>query len=98
MDEQENIMVSVMCLAYNHEKFIRRALDGFVMQKTNFRFEVIVHDDASSDRTAEIIREYEKKFPDIIRPIFQTVNQYSEYGAHLAPRNRENQRQQNRYN
>ena len=78
MDEQDNIMVSVMCLTYNHEKFIRRALDGFVMQKTNFRFEVIVHDDASSDRTAEIIREYEKKFPDIIRPIFQTVNQFSQ--------------------
>lgn len=73
-----NIKVSVCCLAYNHEKYIRKTLDGFVMQKTNFPFEVIVHDDASTDRTAEIIREYEKKYPEIIKPIYQTENQYSQ--------------------
>ena len=49
--------VSVFCLAYNHEPFIRKTLDGFVMQKTTFPFEVLVHDDASTDGTAEIIRE-----------------------------------------
>ena len=70
------IMVSIQCLAYNHEKYIRKALDGFVMQKTNFKFEVIVHDDASTDRTADIIREYAKKY-DFIKPIFQIENQYS---------------------
>ena len=52
--------VSILCLAYNHGKFIRQALDGFIMQKTNFPFEVLIHDDASTDETADIIREYEK--------------------------------------
>ena len=76
-DNNNNIIVSVFCLAYNHEKFIRQTLDGFVMQKTSFRFEVLVHDDASTDSTADIIREYEKKYPDIIKPVYQTTNQYS---------------------
>ena len=71
------IMVSIICLAYNHENYIRQCLDGFVMQKTNFKFEVLIHDDASTDRTADIIREYEKKFPELIKPIYQVENQYS---------------------
>lgn len=70
-------MVSVICNAYNHEKYIADALKSFVMQKTNFPFEVLVHDDASTDGTADIIREYEKKYPEIIKPIYQTENQYS---------------------
>ena len=70
-------LVTVSCTAYNHEKFIRDALEGFIMQKTNFRFEVIVHDDASTDNTAEIIREYEIKYPAIIKPIYQKENQWS---------------------
>ena len=68
------IKLSVICLTYNHEKFIRQALDGFVMQKTNFPFEVIVHDDASTDETAKIIREYEIKYPELIKPIYQKEN------------------------
>lgn len=76
MDE---IMVSVICFAYNHEKYIRKCLEGFVMQKTTFRFEVLIHDDASTDRTADIIREYEAKYPEIIKPIYQTDNQYSKH-------------------
>lgn len=69
--------VSVLCITYNHAKFIRDCLDGFVMQKTNFPFEVLIHDDASTDGTADIIREYAEKYPDIIKPIFQTENQWS---------------------
>lgn len=69
--------VSVVCLAYNQEKYIRQALDGFVMQKTNFPFEVVIHDDASTDKTAQIIKEYQQKYPHLIRPIFQTKNQFS---------------------
>lgn len=80
---EQEIMVSVLCTAYNHEKYIRQCLDGFVMQKTNFKYEVIVHDDASTDKTADIIREYEKKYPDIIKPIYQTENQYSK-GVYLG--------------
>ena len=75
--ESNNIMVSVICTAYNHEKYIRDALEGFVMQKTNFKYEVIIHDDASTDKTADIIREYAAKFPNIIVPIFQKENQHS---------------------
>ena len=59
-----DIMVSVVCNAYNHEKYIADTLDGFLMQKTNFEFEVLVHDDASTDKTAEIIQEYANKFPN----------------------------------
>lgn len=71
------VMVSVICKTYNHEHFIRKALDGFVMQKTTFPYEVIVHDDASTDATADIIREYERKYPNIIKPIYQKENTYS---------------------
>lgn len=78
MSEEQNIKVSVYCLAYNHEKYIRKTLDGFVMQKTNFAYEVFVHDDASTDGTADIIREYEEKYPHIIKGIYQTENQYSQ--------------------
>ncbi len=74
---QNEIMVSVICNAYNHELYIEKALKGFVMQKTNFKFEVLVHDDASTDKTADMIRQYEKKYPELIKPIYQTENQYS---------------------
>lgn len=69
--------VSICCATYNHVQFIRQCLDGFVMQKTNFPFEVLIHDDASTDGTQDIIREYEAKYPDIIKPIYQKENQYS---------------------
>lgn len=72
-----NMMVSIICNAYNHEKYIRDALEGFVVQKTSFPFEILVHDDASTDNTAAIIKEYERKFPNLIKPIYQKENQYS---------------------
>ena len=72
-----SIAVSIICNTYNHEAYIQKALESFVMQKTNFAFEVLIHDDASTDKTADIIREYEEKYPDIIKPIYQTENQYS---------------------
>lgn len=75
--ENNQIVVSVICLAYNHGKYIRDCLEGFVSQKTDFAFEVIIHDDASTDNTAEIIREYEEKYPDIIKPVYQTENKFS---------------------
>lgn len=77
------IMVSIYCLAYNHEKYIRNTLDGFLKQITDFRVEIIVHDDASTDRTADIIREYEKKHDNIIA-IYQTENQYTK-GIKIVP-------------
>lgn len=71
------VKVSVYCLAYNHEKYIRRTLEAFVGQITDFTYEVIVHDDASIDGTRKIIREYEDKYPEIIKGIYQSENQYS---------------------
>lgn len=76
-------MVSIRCITYNHEPYIRQCLEGFVMQKTNFKFEAIVHDDASTDHTADIIREYAAKYPDIIKPIYETENQYSKHDGSL---------------
>ena len=72
-----SIIVSVSCITYNHAPYIRACLDGFLMQKTSFVFEILIHDDCSTDGTREIIEEYSKKYPDIIFPIFQTENQYS---------------------
>lgn len=80
---ERQLMVSIRCLVYNHEPYIRQCLDGFVMQKTNFRFEAIVHDDASTDGTATIIHEYVKKYPDIIKPIYEKENQYSKHDGSL---------------
>lgn len=67
-------IVSVCCLTYNHDKYIRRALDSILIQKTNFPIEIIVHDDASLDGTRDIISGFAKKYPQIIRPVFQEKN------------------------
>lgn len=73
----EEIMVSICCLVYNHEKYLRDCLEGFINQKTNFKFEILIHDDASTDLSTKIIKKYEEKYPDIIKPIYQKENQYS---------------------
>ena len=70
-------LVSIICTTYNHQAYIKDALEGFIMQKTNFPFEIIVHDDASTDNTASIIKEYQEKFPGLFVNIYQTVNQFS---------------------
>mgnify|MGYP006055355413 CR=1 FL=1 len=74
----ENILVSIHCATYNHEKYIVDAIESFLMQKTTFKYEILIHDDASTDRTADIIREYEKQYPNLIKAIYQTKNQYSQ--------------------
>lgn len=77
-------MVSIKCFVYNHENYVSQALDGFLMQKTTFPFEVIIHDDASTDSSARIIKEYEAKYPHIIKPIYETENQYSKHDGSLS--------------
>lgn len=76
MKQEEPILVAIHCLVYNHEPYLRDCFEGFVMQKTNFRFVAIVHEDCSTDNSAAIIREYETKYPDIFRPIYETENQW----------------------
>lgn len=72
-----DIIVSICCITYNHEKFIRDAIEGFLMQKTTFNFEILINDDASTDNTQQIIREYETKYPELIFPIYHKENQWS---------------------
>ncbi len=81
MSEERVPLLSIWCTVYNHEPYLRQCLDGFVMQKTNFPFVAIVHEDASTDGSAAIIREYAEKYPDIIKPIYETENQYYKPGA-----------------
>lgn len=76
-------LISICTLTYNHAPYIRKCLDGFVKQKTNFKFEVLIYDDASDDGTREILKEYELNYPDLIKPIYQHENQFSKSGGGL---------------
>lgn len=80
----DSIKVSIICLVYNHEKYLRQCLDGFIKQKTNFAYEVIIHDDCSIDNSRAIIEEYYKLYPEIIVPIFEKENMYSK-GKKIIP-------------
>ena len=84
MKQEEPILVAIHCLVYNHEPYLRDCFEGFVIQKTNFRFVAIVHEDCSTDHSADIIREYEAKYPDIFRPIYEKENQYSKPDGSLG--------------
>jgi glycosyltransferase involved in cell wall biosynthesis len=85
-------LVTVCCATYNHELYIEDALDGFLAQKTTFPFEIIVHDDASTDNTVDIIKKYHDEYPNIIIPYIQNENQMSKGGfkpsAYMAERAR----------
>jgi len=67
-------LLTICTVAYNQEKFITQTLDGFVMQRTDFKFEAIVGDDCSTDGTAKIISDYARKYPEIIKPVLRTKN------------------------
>lgn len=71
-------LISIACITYNHEKYIRRCIEGFLNQKTSFEIEIIIHDDASTDNTANIVKEYADKYPNLILTILQTENKFSE--------------------
>ena len=70
-------LVSILCITYNHEKFIRACLESLVGQKCDFPFEILIHDDASIDGTQAIIKEFQQLYPELVKPIFQTENQWS---------------------
>lgn len=81
--DNNSVMVSICCLTYNHAPYVRECLDGFLMQQVNFPIEIIVHDDASTDGTQDVLREYKEKYPDLFHLILQTENQYSK-GKHVT--------------
>lgn len=87
-NDQSNILVSICCITYNHAPFIRKALDSFLMQepptgvsKDEIWYEILIHDDASTDGTTEIIKEYAAKYPDLIFPLYEIENQYKKVGT-----------------
>ena len=83
MTTDNNILLTINCLTYNQCDYIRQALDGFLMQKTNFRYIISVHDDASTDGTQDIITEYARKYPDLIKATLEKENQYSKHDGSL---------------
>lgn len=70
-------MVSVCIVTYNHAKYIGECLEHILSQKRDFRIEILIHDDASTDGAQEVILKWQKRYPDIIKPILRTENQYS---------------------
>ena len=73
----EQPLVSICCITYNHAKYIRQCLEGFLMQKTSFSYEIVINDDCSTDGTTDVVREYEAKYPNLIVPIYHSENEYS---------------------
>lgn len=71
---KDKILVSVIMPVYNHEPYITQAIEGVLMQKTTFKYELIIGEDCSTDKSREIIREYQKKYPDIIHPVYWKKN------------------------
>ena len=73
----EETLITVICLTYNHEKYISRCIDSIINQDTSFKYEILIHDDCSTDSTSKIVKEYAEKYPNLIRTIIQEHNQYS---------------------
>ena len=73
-----DLLVSICCTTYNHKRYISQAIEGFLMQRTSFSIEIIIHDDASTDGTTEIVKAYADQYPHRIIPIFQKENQWSQ--------------------
>lgn len=76
-NENEPIMVSIVVAAFNHQAYIGQAIESFLVQETNFRVEILINDDASTDNTAQILKEYAVKLPNLFKNSYQTENQYS---------------------
>lgn len=85
--KDESCMVTIFCTSFNHGKYIRETLDSIINQKTQYKFKIVVHDDASVDDSQQIIAEYVERFPDVIIPILQKENQFSKginvYNEHI---------------
>lgn len=74
---ENEVLVSICCITYNQQQYIEEAIKGFLKQKVNFKYEIIIYDDASTDNTVNIIKKYMQDYPDIIKPIFSKENKYT---------------------
>lgn len=74
---KDKVYISFVCITYNQELYIKDAVDSFLSQKSKYKFEIIIHDDCSTDKTKDILLEYKEKYPTLIKLIFQDVNQFS---------------------
>lgn len=83
IQDNNHPLLTVVCMVYNHQKHLKECLDGFVMQITNFPFQVLVHDDCSTDNSRKIIEEYAEKYSHIIKPLIEHENQYSKHDGSL---------------
>ncbi|MEC6822483.1 glycosyltransferase [Photobacterium piscicola] len=81
---KDKVYISIVCPCFNQELYIKDAVDSFLSQETEYRFEIIIHDDASTDGTRNVLLEYKNKYPSIIKLILQEENQYSQ-GKQIAP-------------
>jgi glycosyltransferase involved in cell wall biosynthesis len=84
--QEKKCLVSICCLTYNHELFIEQCLKNLLNQITDFGFEILIHDDASQDKTQGIIKKYAEQYPKIIKPILQTENQRSKINTGMNPK------------
>ena len=72
-----SIVVSVVCTTYNQQAYIAQAVDSFLAQRLSVPYEILIHDDASTDGTREILKSYAERYPDVIKVIQQQTNKYS---------------------
>ncbi len=70
----DDIMVSICCATYNHERYLRKALNGVLAQKVDFRYQIIICEDCSTDGSKQIVKEYEERYPEKIVAIYQKQN------------------------
>lgn len=86
INHSKDIMVSISCVVYNHEDYLEDAIKSFLMQVTEFSFEILIHDDASTDSSRLIIEKYQLKYPSIIKPVYQITNQWSKGDIRIGPK------------
>lgn len=87
--QNNEVIVSIVCICFNHEKYIGQALNSFLTQDTVYKYEIIVHDDASTDNSRDIIEQYKMMYPNVIKTIYQDVNVFTKepYNIFMIPFN-----------